>query len=603
MMFSKGSNLLVTQTPDHGLIRRHASQASRKRSSITYLLAVIFCSMLLSPCFASGFSYPVSQHTLSKEDGVKWEVCDEINNHTIECARIDVPMDHFNKSSGKTFSIPLIRLLATNTSATGGKTILLNPGGPGGSGVNFLYRGGEMLNRVIGEGFNLLSFDPRGVNGSVPQASCYASSAQRAEEIFHTPWDVVSESGEMFTRAENLAKACIDTMGEHGAYMNTPQTAADMNSILDAIGQEKMYYWGFSYGTTLGQTYAQMFPERVSKLIIDGVSNLDDWYNAYYDEEDLVDTDKIFAGFVEECFKAKENCPLYTSPKGKPFATALELKNYLDKFLFQLEEEPIPVYLDNSNYGSVTRRGVAANGIFPALYKPISWPILAKNLAELINGNATAAYSAYSDSWVAQVLDDETNTFVVQNDNIKSGPEAPVHGIKSIQNFTLSAPEASDLVSRYMGSDLFLRSSWSIPTTHKFRPQYHPEFPRVKTAEPILVLSTTFDPVCPLVSAKKAHNSFEGSGFVEQSSYGHCSISMASLCMAKHVRSYFYDGVLPEKGATCGIDTEYFPAPGKSSLISAEGINSEDMDLLLALQELASTDVINYRLSRRSRNF
>ena len=92
----------------------------------------------------------------------------------------------------------------------------------------------------------MLSFDPRGVNGSIPQASCYVTAERRAAEIDENPWDLYFQAGEMFTKAENKAKACTDTMGEHGAYVNTPQTAADMNSILDAIGQKEMYYWGFS---------------------------------------------------------------------------------------------------------------------------------------------------------------------------------------------------------------------------------------------------------------------------------------------------------------------------------------------------------------------
>ena len=102
------------------------------------------------------------------------------------------------------------------------------------------------MNKVIGEDFHLLSFDPRGVSGSVPQAICYGTAAQRVEEIENNPWDLTFGAGEMFTRAENRAKACEDTMGKYAAYINTPQTACDMDSILDAIGQEKMYYWGFS---------------------------------------------------------------------------------------------------------------------------------------------------------------------------------------------------------------------------------------------------------------------------------------------------------------------------------------------------------------------
>ncbi|CZR59458.1 uncharacterized protein PAC_09350 [Phialocephala subalpina] len=547
---------------------------------------------MASPCLAAiAKSQPVQQPLLSKP-AVKWEGCGDINNHTVECARIDVPMNHYNPSREKTFSIPLIRMLATNTSATGGKTILLNPGGPGGSGVNFLWRGGENLNKIIGEGFNLLSFDPRGVNGSIPQAFCYPTPEQRAEKIESNPWNLEFEAGEMYTRAENKAKACQDTMGELGAYIDTPQTAADMNSILDAIGQEKMYYWGFSYGTTLGQTYAQMFPDRVERLIIDGVSNLDEWYNAFFFEESLVDADNVYAGFVKECFDAKDNCPL-NSIGDKPFESAASLKSHIDDFLVHLEEEPIPVYLNNSNYGAVTRESIALNAIFPALYKPFpTWPTLAKNLAELLKGNATPAFQAYSDSWVAGIIADETNDFVISNDNLKSGAASPVHGVKAVQNYTMNLPEESKLVTRYQGSDAYQRASWSIKTSHKFHPHYYPEFPRVKTAYPVLVISTTYDPVCPLISAKKAHNSFEGAGFIEQKSYGHCSLSMPSLCTAKHVRSYLYDGKLPDASTTCEINGEYFPDPNKSSVLGEKILSQEDAKLLASLQELASAYLI-----------
>jgi hypothetical protein len=115
-----------------------------------------------------------------------------------------------------------------------------------GSGVGFLRGRAVSLNTVLGENFNLLSFDPRGVEDSIPFASCYPNPEQRARDFEDNAWHVDYEAGEMFTKAENRAKACVDTMGEIGAYINTPQTAADMNSILDAIGQKEMYYWGFS---------------------------------------------------------------------------------------------------------------------------------------------------------------------------------------------------------------------------------------------------------------------------------------------------------------------------------------------------------------------
>lgn len=282
-------------------------------------------------------------------------------------------------------------------------------------------------------------------------------------------------------------------------------------------------------------------------MVIDGVSNLIDWYNTFYDEEDLIDTDKCYQEFIRHCFAAKENCAL-NRLKERVFKSSNDLAVYIDKFLHNLEQEALPVYLNASDYGSISRRSIVNNGIFPAMYRPAPmWPLLAKNLAALLDGNATLAYRAYSDSWVTSVIADETNTFVVHNDQWSAGENAPVHGARALKNFSLSAPQPSRLVSRYMAPDLFTRASWTIHKGHNFHPSYNPQNP-FKTAEPILILSTTLDPVCPLVSAKKAHASFEGSGFIQQNSIGHCSISMPSLCTARHVQRYFHHGTLPASG-------------------------------------------------------
>ncbi|RAL00026.1 alpha/beta-hydrolase [Aspergillus ibericus CBS 121593] len=542
-------------------------------NSLVSCVLVTMCIRLalVASCLAEEFQIRLNSHADSR---LQWKNCGEASNHTLQCSRLDVPMDHFRQPSKKTFSIPIIRMLAKNASASGDRHIFLNPGGPGASGVGFLRGSASYLNRLIGEGFHLLSFDPRGVSGSIPQAVCYSSNAQRAAAFASSPWDLEFQAGEMYTRAENKAKA-----------------SSDMNSILDAIGQQKMYYWGLSYGTTLGQTYAQMFPERVSRLVLDGVSNLDQWYNSFSLEESLMDTDKVFTGFVEECFKAREACPL-NAIKGEYFHSSTQLQSYIEGFLRELEEEPIPVYVNSTHYGAITRRSLVINGIFFTLYKPKTWPLLAKNLAELLNGNTTPAYNAYSESWILRFLLDDSTTFIGLNDNRKTGQEAPVHGIKPVYNHTVSRPEMSFLVSKYQGSDIYDRASWSIPTTHGFHPRYHPEFPRTQTAEPILVLSTTWDPVCPLVSARKAQNSFEGARLIEQISYGHCSLSMPSLCTVKHLRQYFNEGILPEAGTMCGIDAEYFPTPRGSGVTT---LSIEEEDLLNSLHALATKDVLLVR--------
>lgn len=119
--------------------------------------------------------------------------------------------------------------------------------GPGGSGAEFLYRRGKQLADIVGEGYHLLSFDPRGINGSTPVASCYPTEEARRQLSSVPDSEIIHDSADVYAWTQNFVKACSDTMGEHGKYINTPQTAADMNSILDAVGQENLSYWGFRY--------------------------------------------------------------------------------------------------------------------------------------------------------------------------------------------------------------------------------------------------------------------------------------------------------------------------------------------------------------------
>lgn len=350
-----------------------------------------------------------------------------------------------------------------------------------------------------------------------------------------------------------------------------------------------------------------MYPERVSRLVLDGVVNLDEWYDAFFYEEAFTDTDEVFRGFVAECIKAGQTCPFNNRWKKSFFgggggddspATMTmdhDLHSYINTALRELQENPIPVYLNSTHYGSITRRSLVTHGIFSALYRPKIWPDLATNLAELlVNGNTTPVFNAYSDSWVLPFLVDDASTVITLNDNRHTGPDqAPVHGIQPVKNYTLSRPETSSLLTRYQGSDIYDRASWRIPTTHDFRPRYFPRSPRTTTAEPILVVSTTWDPVCPLRSAKKARDSFEGARLLEQKSYGHCSLSMPSLCTAKYVRRYFNEGVLPDDGATCGIDTGYFvlESEAESTDLRESGLAIEDQDLLKSLHGLAEKDI------------
>ena len=508
-----------------------------------------------------------------KGESLDWTPCGRSNDgQALECSSLSVPMDHFNSSNNgddddKTFFIPLIRIRGANAT----RNLLVNPGGPGGSGINFVYRAGKDLKEVVGEDLHIVSFDPRGINGSRPAALCYPNEAARSSHAqgYSSVLDPGLYSPPLHAWTDNFVRACEETTGaEHIRYVNTPQTAADMNSILDALGQEHMVYWGFSYGTVLGQTYASMFPERSERVVIDGVCNIFDWYDELFKEEMWSDTENALAGFFDECAKAGDDlCAL--APLA-PNAAALQDK--VMGFIDGLRHDPITVYLNSTTYGVLDYETVM-NAIFTSLYKPKGWYGLADNLAQLMAGNGTSALLAYGiDSPYPDDMMDH-NAIVVNNDAI-SGKEA--------------FPQKEALVDAYapilnasiftLGIDGFYQAAqWVVEKTHDFHPRGN-----VSTRNPLLVLSQRYDPVTPLVSAKVARDLFDEARLVQVNGIGHCSLAVHSTCAINHARDFLVHGKLPDEDVECDVDGKFFIHPDEKAdiVLRAEVDGADEWDRL-----------------------
>ena len=513
-------------------------------------------------------------------ESISWSSCGEIDNRPLECSTIYVPMDHFADEadqdlSTKNFSIPLIRLRGRNAT----QNLLLNPGGPGGSGVEFMFRKGEHLSTIVGDGFHLLSFDPRGINGSQPSGRCYADGASRRKLSPRRPamWDIVNDSPAAFAWSENFGLACADVMGEHGKYLNTPQTAADMNNILDALGQEDMVYWGFSYGTLLGQTYATMFPERSARVIIDGVANQWDWYENLLDSEAFTDSENVLDGFFSECIKAGEKCALSSLAETKE-----ELWDVLFGFSDELRQQPLNVYVNSTTYGLFSHANLWQDGLFNILYKSEKWGEVAETLTKLFRGNATDAFLAWA--WDTRDEDNssfEAGRFIQTNDGL-AGPKYWPQEREVMVDIILPFFNSS-MFSVILYDDLFSKLHWKIPRVHNYVPKKD-----VQTKHPLLILSTTYDPICPLVSARGASDAFVGSQIVEVEGYGHCSISVPSMCIARHVRSFLYEGKLPDSYTKCEVDGDYFNTPEDGKLKAKMHFEDpEEREIHLAQVKLA----------------
>lgn len=506
---------------------------------------------------------------------IKWQPCGHVKGHSLECSNLDVSMDQFGSqnSADETFNIPLVRMRGSNAT----RSILLNPGGPGGSGFDMLYEIGAELRIVIGDQFHLLSFDPRGVNSSRPLASCYPDEETRDLMYNPTDADPVHDSPMRYAWTENYVRACAENMGDHGRYINTPQTAADMNSILDAVGQDKMVYWGLSYGSLLGQTYAALFPERSERVIIDGVVNIFEWYESPLLETDYTDSQRVLDGFFEECIKAGDKCALSSMAH-----SAKGLQTKVGGFVDNLKQDPISVYADARTYGILDHKGMWLHGFWRHMYAPGTWYQLADRLAAMMNGNATDAFMAYGfgepPGW--RPVGEATDIVVLNDGSV--GPKFFKQGREVINE--LIFPHYEKYPFAYSHNRInHARQQWTVPRTHSFVPSNS-----TRTAHPLLILSTTYDPVCPLRSAKVARGVFEDSRLVEVKGYGHCSVAVPSSCAVEHVRAFLADGTLPKEDVRCEANGGYFERPEEDleSLERRSDVTEEqrvrDAQLLLA---------------------
>ncbi len=557
-------------------------QAHRRKGWLQLLLLAAIVILLQAGAYArfAAIWKPHQHATVRKYAGetIEWKACGENDGYELECSSLDVPMDHFDaaNSGTDTFTIPLIRI--RGKSAT--KNQLVNPGGPGASGINYIYRGGKKLKTIVGENYHILGFDPRGVNGSRPAALCYPDQEARKKLSPVRDSDPVRDGPEVYAWAENFAQACIDTSGRHAEYINTPQTAADMNNILDAVGQDGMAYWGLSYGTTLGQTYATMFPERSERVIIDGVSNHFHHYESLINPSSYMDSEKVLAGFFDECIKAGDDCAL-----SQLADTGSELQSKVMDFIWSLKRRPFSVYLDNTSYGALDAHTMLF-AIFSNLYKPEGWYKLADELAQLMQGNGTAAFLAYGVD-DGDTMYSEHNKVIHNNDAIAGKDNWP----QNDELLDLLLPTFNQSMFAYERFvDYYVRSLWRLPKRHSYKPQRS-----VKTTHPLLILSQSFDPICPLASARVAKSIFEGSRIVQVMGYGHCSVATQSSCTARHIRDFLDSGVLPLEDVECEVDGPYFLSPERKSQIlsagTAKGASSEEQ-ILAAQLGLASEVVV-----------
>ncbi|CUS09197.1 unnamed protein product [Tuber aestivum] len=506
-----------------------------------------------------------------------------------KCARLAVPLDYTNPSPDRTAAIAVTILEATDTSRPYGGPVLINPGGPGGSGVNLVLVYGELLQQIIGSHHSIVSFDPRGVNNTTPTFTCFEEALQREVFLEKDDGKVLaggSEVAETYARFKALSESCGTVAGEEkGGYVNTASVARDMLEIseglwgLSGVSGRGLQYWGFSYGSVLGSTFAAMFPEKVERVVVDGICDAEDYYSASW-KTSLQDTDKVLASFSTYCSQAGPlRCAFHTG--STPEDVTIRLHNLLQK----LSAEPLPIPSSRSTTSApeIITESDVRNLLFASLYSPLSsFPIMAQILAALESGDGTGyltvARTGFECDCPGNPRTPNTGGEVALAVACSDGAPVP----DDRRAFDEYLQELTSQTRTFGGVWAKLRLgciNWSFrPKGLTFSGPYSGN-----TSTPMLIIGNTRDPVTPLINAHTMSKGFPGSAVLEQNSEGHCSISAPSLCTAKHIRRYFETGEVPPTGTVCEADMKPFIGAGDV----VKTMSAEDKELLKVLEELA----------------
>ncbi|WP_216214457.1 alpha/beta hydrolase [Amycolatopsis aidingensis] len=451
----------------------------------------------------------------------------------LRCARLTVPLDYADPG-GETVTIGLLRRQASDPDERIG-SLVLNPGGPGASGMVAAASTAKQIEGTpLGERFDLVGFDPRGVGASKPQVDCLTDAerdADRADdgETDGSPQGVAEQEAE----AKAFARKCAQRT-EYGAEMlanlGTRDVVKDMDVLRSALGDEKLSYVGYSYGTRIGYTYAEAFPGNVRALVLDG---------ALDPEQDLVESlvaqgegfGVAFGEFARWC-AGRQDCALGSDPAGATGAYQDLVRPLIDN----------PVQLADGRRLSYED---ATTGTIQALYSEQFWEKLNTGLNQLKQHQGSmlmALADLYNergrDGQYASTQDAFTAIRCVDDPRVTDKQEI----LEAQRRYEEVAPFLDD--GRPDGAALDACAFWPVPNTSE------PGLPQVEGVPAPLVISTTNDPATPYAAGVNLAKAMDGALLTFEGTR-HTVFLRGNECVDEAGTAYLIDGTLPAEGTRC----------------------------------------------------
>jgi len=533
---------------------------------------------------------------------VRWHKCENVDDPKVECGSIVVPLDYFNASAG-TATIAIAKYKADPELRRG--SVFVNPGGPGGPGTLSATRAGKILaDTRIGPHYDIVGFDPRGIGATTPKVQCFESLAAMDQFYRNTVFelgytqppntvisssesdpnmqfarqrafdDIVSQQRQALALFETQAKLCAKNMPNGGSdlnYMGTASVVRDIAFMTDVLDghDAKINYWGISYGSVLGATLFNMLPDRIGKGMIEAVANpvvWVEWHSYRWMDNFILDADEAYHWFLNSCAKAGETrCAL---AKGNTSAAVIEER--IETFMEELYENPMPSV--NSVVPAYLTAGTVRSKLYDAMQQPSTWPLFASILEEAMRGDPTRYLNRvlpnsspdrlnYAELARYAVTCIDSLPYNKSNPSTFPTPESIARGIVARVNNA----------SKYFGGSTGLTDVdggcqfWPVDGVERYAGPWNKTL-----ANPVVVVSSTVDPITPLASAKFINDQLgDSSRLITVNAPGH-GVPFPSLCQFRASLAYFSNGTLPKDGLSCETEYGAFEEPDEAYTVMSE---------------------------------
>jgi pimeloyl-ACP methyl ester carboxylesterase len=512
----------MTAAHSRGRLRRGGSVVA---SLVIACLALVGCSAApVAPATSSPVAVSVSPALRPfYSQHIAWSKCG-----SFQCAKIDAPLNWSDPGAG-TIKLAMIRHYATGKRLG---SLLVNPGGPGGSGVEFVRDSlNYAVDKTLQQHYDIVGFDPRGV-GESTEVKCLDDSQMDSFLYDITPgvrgsdpWIQAS-----IQQSEQFGQACAKNTGPLLGQVGTTSAARDLDLMRALLGDTKLHYLGYSYGTLLGATYAGLYPHNVGRMVLDGALNP----TSTSFEVNVGQSE----GFEKELRAYLTQC---LGEKGCPFSGSVDsAMTTIGALLARLDATPIP----NSDGRELGAQTMITAIIYP-LYSPDSWSLLNDLFSSVMKGDAGYAFQladAYNDrNSDGTYQDNETEAFTAINCLDYAVDPDPATMRAQAAELAKDAP----VIGPYMAYGDVGCAGWPYPPTRTTAPIH------AAGAPPILVVGTTGDPATPYPWAVALSKQLDSGHLITYHGNGHTAYNKSNSCVNDAVDDYFVDGTVPAKDPEC----------------------------------------------------